>query len=87
MTAMVTAATRSFIQGNSYSAISMSVGVVVILLLLICLIEKELMRAMAGARARAGMEAVNIVVVPLLIAFTVIILLRFLDIISVGRVR
>ena len=87
MTAMVTAATKAFIQGNSYNAISTSVGVVVILLLLICLIEKELLRAMGGARAKAGMEVVNIVVVPLLLAFALIILLRFLDIINIGRVR
>ncbi len=85
MTSMVTAVTRVYIEANSSQAVSTTVGAVVILLLLTCLLQKEVMRAAGGARAKAGMQALDVVVAPLVIAFALIIALRFLDIVRFGR--
>ena len=56
------------------------VHIIAILLLLVLLIQKELMRAQGGPRARVGVDALNIAIGPLLLAFVVIMIVRFMDI-------
>ena len=53
------------------------VDIIAILLLLVLLIQKELMRAHGGPRARVGVDALNIAIAPLLLSFVVIMILRF----------
>jgi hypothetical protein len=53
------------------------VHTIAILLLLVLLIQKELMRAHGGPRARVGVDALNIATAPLLLSFVVIMILRF----------
>ena len=57
-----------------------SVHIIAILLLLVLLIQKELMRAQGGPRARVGVDALNIALGPLFLSFVVIMVLRFADI-------
>jgi hypothetical protein len=56
------------------------VHIFAILLLLVLLIQKELMRAQGGPRARVGVDALNIAIAPLLLSFVVIMILRFVAI-------
>ena len=56
------------------------VHIIAILLLLVLLIQKELLRAQGGPRARVGGDALNIAIAPLLLSFVVIMVLRFADI-------
>jgi hypothetical protein len=56
------------------------VHIIAILFLLVLLIQKELMRAQGGPRARVGVDALNIAIAPLLLSFVVIMILRFVDI-------
>jgi hypothetical protein len=55
------------------------VHIIAILLLLVLLIQKELMRAQSGPRARVGVDALNIAIGPLLLSFVVIMIVRFVD--------
>jgi hypothetical protein len=56
------------------------VHIIAILLLLVLLIQKELLRAQGGPRARVGIDALNIAIGPLLLSFVVIMIVRFVDI-------
>ena len=56
------------------------VHIIAILLLLVLLIQKELMRAQGGPRARVGVDALNIALGPLMLSFVVITIVRFMDI-------
>ncbi len=75
MTAMVSAATRSFIWSTSYGTLTSTVGIIAVMLLVLLLLQKELLRA-AATRAEAGGEVLNIAILPLLLAFAVIVTLR-----------
>jgi hypothetical protein len=56
------------------------VDIIAILLLLVLLIQKEILRAQGGPRARLGIDALNIAIGPLLLSFVVIMIVRFVDI-------
>ena len=56
------------------------VHVIAILLLLVLLLQKEIMRAQGGPRARVGVDALNIAIGPLLLSVVVIMIVRFMDI-------
>jgi hypothetical protein len=56
------------------------VDIIAIFLLLVLLIQKEIMRAQGGPRARAGVDALKIAIAPLLLTFGVVMILRFVDI-------
>jgi hypothetical protein len=80
MTSTVTEATKIFIQSHTYAGVSDTVYIIAILLFLVLLIQKELMRAQGGPRARIGVDALNIAIGPLLLTFVVIMIVRFVDI-------
>lgn len=79
MTSTVTEVTTAAITSASYEALSISVGVITIMLLLILLILKEGMRAYGGPRSETWMETLNVAIIPLLMTFTLIMALRFGD--------
>jgi hypothetical protein len=80
MTTTITKATSTFIQSSTSASVSTTVGLIAILLLVALMIEQELLRAYDGPRARMGIEIVKGLIVPLLLAFVVIVVLRFADI-------
>lgn len=79
MTSTVTEATRTTIATTSYDTVSTTIGVVVILLLFALLIYKELMRACDVRHTRVWIQSLNLVIGPLLMAFGVIMTMRFVD--------
>jgi hypothetical protein len=80
MTSTVTEVTMTFIQSHTYAAVSTTVGIIAILLLVVLLIQKELMRAHGGPRARVGVDVLNPTIAPLLLTCVVILILRYVDI-------
>jgi hypothetical protein len=79
MTATVTEMVAQTIMTHSHEALSASLGVIAILLLATLLLQKEVLRASAGARAKDWVGVLNIAIVPLLLAFGFIIATRLLD--------
>lgn len=80
MTTTVTDATKTFISSNSLAGVATTVGLVAVLLLVALMVEQELLRAYGGSRARMGIEVTKGFIVPLLLAFVVIVVLRFAQI-------
>lgn len=76
MTSTVTEVTLTTIMSDSFAARSTTVGIIVILLLLILLTQKELMRAFDKPQPTIWTKAWNIAIVPLLLMFSLIIVMR-----------
>ncbi len=81
MTSTVTETTEKAILFSTHEALSTSVGLVVVLLLVVLLVQKEVVRASGTARSRAWMRALDIAIVPLLMAFALIIGERIADLV------
>ena len=79
MTSTVTELTIATFSSDTYEVLSASVGLVVILLLLFLVAEKELIRAFGGKRSQTWMQTLNLAIVPLLLAFGFIVVMRFAD--------
>jgi phosphoglycerol transferase MdoB-like AlkP superfamily enzyme len=79
MTSTVTELTIATFSSNTYEVLSASVGLIVILLLLFLVAEKELIRAFGGKRSQTWMRTLNLAIVPLLLAFGFIVVMRFAD--------
>src|SRR5438105_4312274 len=77
MTSAVTEVIRRSVQSSSSATVSTAVGIVAVVLLLVLLIQQELMRAQGGPRARTGVKALDTAIAPLVLTFTVIVVLRF----------
>ena len=82
MTSFITQLTSTIISISTYGWISTTFGAIAVVLLVFLLIQKEVLRAVAEARAIAWMRAFNIAIVPLLIAFGLIISMRLVILLS-----
>ena len=77
---MVSTVTVSTVSTVATAAITGSLALVAILTLLFLLIQKELTTASGGRLARAFARALNIGIVPLLIGFTMIVVVRVIEV-------
>ncbi|MDQ6740065.1 MAG: hypothetical protein M3021_06795 [Actinomycetota bacterium] len=84
MTTTVTAVTLNTIAASSYEVLSSSVGLIAIALLLILLIQQELGRAFGAQSGRTWVRTFRRATVPLLLAFSVIMALRFAQLLLHG---
>jgi len=82
MTSFITQLTSQIIIASTYGWVSATFGAIAILLLVFLLIQKEVLRTIAEARATAWMRAFNIVIAPLLIAFGLIVAMRLVILLS-----
>jgi hypothetical protein len=82
MTSLITQVTGAIIAASTYAWISATFGAIAVVLLVFLLIQKEVLRAVAEARALAWMRAFNIAIVPLLIGFGLIISVRLVVLLS-----
>jgi hypothetical protein len=78
MSATITEVTITTILSNSYDTLSSNFGIIAILLLIVLLTLKEVMRASSGLRSRTWVQILNTAIIPLLMAFALIIVMRFL---------
>jgi hypothetical protein len=76
MTSTITEVTMATIGSTTYA------DVIAILLLVVLLVFKEFARTFGGSRATIWMQVLNIVIVPLLLVFVFIILVRFVKILG-----
>ena len=81
MTSTVTEATERAILLSTHEALSTSIGLIVVVLLAVLLIQKEIVRASSGAHSKAWMRALDIAIVPLLMAFALTIGVRIADLV------
>jgi hypothetical protein len=81
MTSTVTEVTRMIILSSNYGRLSNSLSLIVILLLVVVLAQKELMRALGSSRSKTWMRALDIAIVPLWLAFGVMVIRRLIALI------
>jgi heme O synthase-like polyprenyltransferase len=82
MTAIITEATLQAILSATYNTLSSTFGVAAMVVLLLLLLVKEVRRARGGGRSPEAMKVFDIAIVPLLIAFVWVMLLRMLDLVG-----
>jgi hypothetical protein len=78
---MISTVTTSTVSTITTSAIAGSVALIGIFVLLVLLTQKELANAAAGARFKTLTKVLNIGIIPLLIAFVMVVISRLLEII------
>ena len=84
MTATVTQLTIALATASAYEFPSTILDVMIVLLLIILLIQRELVRASGGPRLETWMQTLNIAIIPLSIAFVLITVTRFVDLLHPG---
>jgi hypothetical protein len=84
MTSTVTQVTIATIASSTDETLSTTLGAIVILLLIVLLFQKELARALGGPRSRTRMQVLDIAIIPLLLAFALIVVMRFVDLLLFG---
>jgi hypothetical protein len=82
MTATVSQFMRLLLTTSGGDALSTALGAVTVILLIGLLIQKEIIRAQAGAKTKVWIDTLNVAIVPLLFAFTVIVMVRFLSVLK-----
>jgi hypothetical protein len=80
MTSTVTEITLTTILFSTHTSRATSLGLILVLLLVALVVERELMRARGGSQSERWMRTLNVAIVPLLIAFVVIVVIRLLNI-------
>jgi hypothetical protein len=68
---------RRLVDAQGFNSRSTSVGLVAVLALAVLLVGAEVLRALGGERARALVANLTVAIVPLLVAFAVIVGTRF----------
>ncbi len=86
MTSSVTKLTTRLILSHSHAAITGTLGPIIVLLLVVLLIENELLRATDESASGRQREVLYIAITPLAFAFSLIIIVRFVDILRYGAV-
>ncbi len=82
MTSIVTEVTRVTIESYSYDNLSTTIGILVVVLLVVLLIQKELIRGFNGSRSRIWMQVLDIAIVPLLLTFSLMVIMHFVDLLK-----
>jgi len=77
---MISTVTTSTVSTVTTAALAGSVALIGILVLLVLLVQKELSGSTNGKRYKALSKALNIGIVPLLIAFLAVVVTRIVDI-------
>lgn len=84
MTSSISSSLVDYILSTDYDVISTTVGLTAVVALVILLVEREMVRAYGGDRARRWIRGLDIAVLPLLVSFATIVLLRLLQLLPPG---
>ncbi len=79
MTSSVNQAVIGYLTSTNYDAVSTTVGLATVTALVLLLVEREVIRAHGGQRVIRWIHGLDIAVLPLLISFATIVLLRLLQ--------
>lgn len=81
MTALIPEFARRAIQSFTFDFRSTTVGVVLIGALIVLLVAREVIRVQGGPRALDRLEALNVFVYPMLLAFAAVVVVRLVSLI------
>jgi hypothetical protein len=81
MSAIVNEITTRIISSGTFDALSTTYGLIIAMLLIILLVQKELMRAHGGPHVRLWLQTLNIAIVPLVVAFGMVVVMRIVDLV------
>jgi hypothetical protein len=81
MTILIDEATRRSILSFTYDFRSTTAGVALIVMLLAFLLVREVIRVHGGPRAGQRLDTLNIVVYPLLLAFSAVVIVRLISLV------
>ena len=73
MTSLVTDATESTMRSGTLESITTTTGLVAVVLLLALLVEREIVRTIAGPHVAARLRVLNVVTVPVMLVVIVVI--------------
>lgn len=79
MTSSINRSIIDYLSSTNYDVVSTTAGLAAVVALLLLLIQREAVRAYGGDRARRWIHGIDIAVLPLLVSFTTIVLLRLLQ--------
>jgi hypothetical protein len=82
MSSSVTTLTVTVISTHTYTMLSATVGIVVLELLLALLFQKELLRVLGNPQHEVWLQALDILIVPSVLTFGLIVLVRFLNLLA-----
>jgi hypothetical protein len=82
LTSSINQAVIEFLRATNYDAVSTTAGLAAAAALTILLVQREAVRAFGGERAKRWIRGLDIAVLPLLMSFAVIVLLRLLDLVT-----
>ena len=82
MTSTVTASTISALTSDTYETLSTTVGLAVVIVLCVLLLQRELARVFGGERLITLIRAFDVALLPLLMAFLVIVTARLAELLG-----
>jgi hypothetical protein len=84
VTSSINRSVVEFLMATDYDAVSTTAGLAAAAALIVLLVQREAVRAFGGERAARWIHGLDIAVLPLLMSFAVIVLLRLLDLVPSG---
>lgn len=84
MSTMVTDLSRRVLEVNPSGGLVAAFGLVLITLLVILLLQKEILRAWEGPRLHQWLPVLNVVIVPLIISFAMLLIFRMASLVRFG---
>jgi hypothetical protein len=85
MTSSINDSLIDYLTSTDYDAISTTVGLAAVIALVLLLVEREAVRAYGGDRAPRWIHGLDVAILPLLVSFAMIVLLRLLQLLPEGR--
>ena len=79
MTSSINASVMDYLLGTDYDAISTTAGLAAVFALTLLLVQREMVRAHGGDRAARWIGGLDVAVLPLIVSFGMIVLLRLLQ--------
>jgi hypothetical protein len=79
MTSSINSSIIEYLLSTDYDVVSTTVGLLAVAALLLLLLQREAVRAHGGNRAERWIRGLDLAVLPLLVAFSTIVLLRLLQ--------
>jgi hypothetical protein len=84
LTSSINQSVVEFLLATDYDTVSTTVGLAAATALIVLLVEREVVRAFGGERAKRWIHGLDVGALPLLMSFAAIVLLRLLDLVPPG---
>jgi hypothetical protein len=81
LTSSINEAVVHFLRATDYDVVSTTAGLAAVGALVVLLVQREVVRAFGGERARRWIHGLDIAVLPLVLSLAIIVALRLLDLV------